>query len=99
MVRLKGAGHWHEAAQIRYIKYGCLNWVGVKNYYGFWLVNLICAVMFVVEFVVFCRKLPNPWLALLFISALVLKSSFTAVDRLPLCFMPNWFKYSPFNYE
>ncbi len=56
--------NWYDASQSKDIAYGLLNWVAVSNDYGVWLVNLVCAMVFVVGFVVFCRKLPNPWLAL-----------------------------------
>lgn len=55
---------WSDASQSKDIAYGLLNLVAVSNDYGIWLVNLVCAMVFVVGFVVFCRKLPNPWLGL-----------------------------------
>jgi hypothetical protein len=56
--------NWSDAAQSKDIAYGLLNWIAVSADYGVWLVNLVCAMLFVVGFVVFCQKLPNPWLAL-----------------------------------
>lgn len=55
---------WYDAAQSKDIAYGLLNWLAVNSDYGVWLVNLACAIVFVSGFFVFCRKLPNPWLAL-----------------------------------
>jgi hypothetical protein len=55
---------WFDAGQSKDIGYGLLNLVAVSNDYGIWLVNLICAIVFVTGFIVFCRKLPNPWLGL-----------------------------------
>lgn len=44
--------------------YGLLNWLAVNVGFGVWMPNLVCAIMFASGLVVFCRKLPNPWLAL-----------------------------------
>lgn len=44
--------------------YGLLNWVAARTGYGIWLVNLVSAIVFVSGLFVFCRTLPNPWLAL-----------------------------------
>lgn len=55
---------WYDAAQSKDIAYGLLNWLAVTSDSGIWLVNLVCAIVFVSGFFVFCRKLPNPWLAL-----------------------------------
>jgi len=44
--------------------YALLNWIAAVSGSGIWLVNLICAAIFVSGLFVFCRKLPHPWLAL-----------------------------------
>jgi hypothetical protein len=44
--------------------YGVLNWIAATLGAGIWLVNVICAAVFVSGMFVFCRGLPNPWLAL-----------------------------------
>lgn len=46
------------------IAYGFLNWFAAHTGNGIWLVNLVCAVAFVSGLLVFCRRLPNPWLAM-----------------------------------
>lgn len=44
--------------------YWALNWIAARTGSGVWLVNLACATAFVSGYFAFCRKLPNPWLAL-----------------------------------
>jgi hypothetical protein len=56
--------NWYDTGQSKDLAYGVLNWVAVANDSGIWLVNLVCAIVFVSGFFGFCRKLPNPWLAL-----------------------------------
>jgi len=63
LARAEGAS-WYDASQSKDIAYGFLNWVAATSGLGVWLVNLVCAMVFVVGIVVFCRKLLNPWLAL-----------------------------------
>lgn len=55
---------WLEAAERGDPAYGTLNWIAANTGTGLWLVNLVCAIAFVSGLFVFCRKLPNPWLAL-----------------------------------
>lgn len=45
--------------------YTLINWLVAKAGFGIWLVNVICAVPFVVGLAAICRQQPNPWLALL----------------------------------
>ncbi|WP_324749093.1 EpsG family protein [Sphingomonas sp. LY54] len=44
--------------------YGFLNWLAHRADADIWLVNLMCAAIFVTGLFVFAFKLPNPWLAL-----------------------------------
>ncbi len=44
--------------------YRILNWMAVTLGAGIWLVNTMCAALFGVGLAVFCRRLPNPWLAM-----------------------------------
>lgn len=44
--------------------YGLLNWITAELGLGIYAVNLIDAVIFVTGLIVFCRRQPNPWLAL-----------------------------------
>lgn len=44
--------------------YAFLNWVAHRADADIWLVNIMCAVIFVTGLFVFSFKLPNPWLAL-----------------------------------
>lgn len=44
--------------------YGLLNWIAMGAGAGVWLVNLVSAIAFVAGLFIFCRRLPNPWLAL-----------------------------------
>lgn len=59
----EGVG-WLESMEAKDPAYGLLNWIAVSTGSGVWLVNLVCSIIFVSGFFVFCRKLPNPWLAL-----------------------------------
>ena len=45
--------------------YFILNWMGANGYGDIYFVNTICAVLFVLGLVSFCRTQPQPWLALL----------------------------------
>lgn len=45
--------------------YGLMNWLGANFGGGIYLVNGICAVLFVWGLAAFCRCQPRPWLALL----------------------------------
>lgn len=45
--------------------YWILNWIAAASGAGVWLVNLVCATVFVSGLFVFCRRLPNPWIALM----------------------------------
>jgi len=58
------AQNWVEALQTKDPAYGLLNWVSVSVGAEIWLVNLVCAFIFVSGLIAFCRKLPNSWLAL-----------------------------------
>jgi hypothetical protein len=44
--------------------YTVLNWLAGKFGFGFWFVNLICAIPFVTGLILLARQQPNPWLAL-----------------------------------
>jgi len=44
--------------------YGALNWFANVLGFGVWSVNLACATIFVTGLLHFCKRLPNPWLAL-----------------------------------
>jgi hypothetical protein len=44
--------------------YTILNWIAGRAGFGFWLVNLVCALLFVGGLVALARQQPNPWLAL-----------------------------------
>ena len=46
------------------IGYTCLNWLAGQVGGRIWLVNLVCAIPFVVGLSSLCRQQPNPWLAL-----------------------------------
>jgi hypothetical protein len=45
--------------------YTLINWLVAKAGLGFWAVNLICAIPFVLGLTAISRQQPNPWLALL----------------------------------
>lgn len=55
---------WLEATQGKDPAYGLLNWVAVASGSGIWLVNLICATIFVSGLISICHRLPNTWLAM-----------------------------------
>ena len=44
--------------------YGLLTWLAVATGSGIWLVNTGCAIAFLSGLFAFCRRLSNPWLAL-----------------------------------
>jgi len=44
--------------------YRLLNWLSSELGYGIYGVNMICGLLFSVGLVVFCRRLPRPWLAI-----------------------------------
>ncbi|MFL6725433.1 MAG: EpsG family protein [Sphingomicrobium sp.] len=44
--------------------YTLLNWLAGKLGFGFWFVNLVCAIPFVWGLILLARQQPNPWLAL-----------------------------------
>lgn len=44
--------------------YGVLNWLGANWGGGVYFVNVVCALLFTLGLVRFCRALPRPWLAL-----------------------------------
>ena len=44
--------------------YNLLNWLFAPYSWGIYCVNLVCAVVFTVGLVAFCRAQPRPWLAL-----------------------------------
>jgi hypothetical protein len=46
------------------IGYATLNWLVAKAGAGFWLVNLVCALLFTFGLIRFAKIQPNPWLAL-----------------------------------
>ena len=46
------------------IGYTLLNWIAAQAGAGIWLVNLVCAVPFAIGLTRLCRGQPNPWLAL-----------------------------------
>lgn len=41
-----------------------LNWIAVQSGLGIYLVNSVCAILFTLGLLVFCRNQPRPWLAL-----------------------------------
>lgn len=45
--------------------YGLLNWIAAQNDIGIWLVNLVCAAIFIFGLVRFAQQQPNPWLTVL----------------------------------
>jgi hypothetical protein len=45
--------------------YALLNWLGANGLSGIYFVNLACAALAVVPLIIFCRRQPNPALALL----------------------------------
>lgn len=44
--------------------YSLLNWLAAETGLGVYFVNTVCAALFVLGLVVFCRAQPRPWLAL-----------------------------------
>lgn len=46
------------------VGYAALNWLVIGIGAGFWLVNLVCALLFTFGLFRFARAQPNPWLAL-----------------------------------
>jgi hypothetical protein len=46
------------------IGYAALNWAVAKFDGGFWVVNLVCGILFTYGLVQFARLQPNPWLAI-----------------------------------
>ncbi len=44
--------------------YSTLNWLAHQLGFGFWLVNLVCAVIFTWGLMKFARQQPNPWLVM-----------------------------------
>jgi hypothetical protein len=46
------------------VGYAALNWVVAQIGGGFWLVNLICGILFIYGLVQFAKTQPNPWLAI-----------------------------------
>jgi len=55
---------WFEALQRGDPAYSAINWIAAHSGTGIWLVNLVCAIAFVSGLFAFCRRMPNPWLAL-----------------------------------
>lgn len=53
-----------QAAKRTEPAYSLLNWVAVQLDLGVYLVNTVCASLFVWGLIVFCRAQPRPWLAL-----------------------------------
>lgn len=53
-----------EALESKDPGYGALNWFATVLGFGVWFVNLACAAIFVSGLLHFCKRLPNPWLAL-----------------------------------
>jgi len=45
--------------------YAYLSWIGGNSFGGIYLVNLVCAILFVWGLLVFCRMQPRAWLAFL----------------------------------
>lgn len=66
-------GHLYLAQDLRVAEifselepaYWLLNWVASRLGVGVWLVNLVCAAIFVSGLMAFCRQLPSPWIGLL----------------------------------
>ena len=55
---------WLESAQqSKDPAYGLLNWLAASTGSGVWVTNLSCAIIFVSGLLMFCRRLPNAWLA------------------------------------
>jgi hypothetical protein len=54
------------------IGYTTLNWLIGRLGAGIWLVNLICAIPFVIGLAVLSREQPNPWLALVVATPLLI---------------------------
>jgi len=52
--------------------YTLLNWVVLATGFDFWLVNLICAIPFVVGLVILAKQQPNPYLALVVATPLLI---------------------------
>jgi len=52
--------------------YTFVNWLVGQVGGGLWLVNLVCAVPFVVGLATLCRQQPNPWLALVVATPLII---------------------------
>ena len=55
---------WVEAIVLGDPAYTALNKLATSMGFGIWIPNLVCAIAFVSGFFAFCRKMPNPWLAL-----------------------------------
>ncbi|MEN9581894.1 MAG: hypothetical protein RJA70_4903 [Pseudomonadota bacterium] len=53
-----------QAMQTNDPAYGFLNWVAAAMGLKIWLVNLVCAAVYVTGIVILCREFPNPWLGM-----------------------------------
>jgi len=62
MGRIKGRSFEH-ALTISEPGYVLLNWIALEAGWGIWFPNLVCATIFTVGLLTFCRQQPNPWLA------------------------------------
>jgi len=73
-----GADWWNYLSIFKYIRHSSLafalkidepsyvftNWFAARMGWGIWFPNVVCAIVFVVGLLAFCRQQPNPWLAL-----------------------------------